>query len=1490
MALENLKGLSQDEQFEAAAKFAGVPASVLRGIWRTESAEGKNMLSAAGAEGHFQIMPTTRKTWEDRVGRKLDPYDFADGLTLAALTMRENLQATKGNVPDALRMYNAGPDRSRWNNAETRAYAAKVLGTDADTATSTSEYDIRPSSFERPDAQEAWTTSAYDIMGMANKDASGSASKEYLSDVEKGVIAQAGVESATAAAVTGQDPAQAALAGRQNVRSDVTAVTGQVIDKLGEAPVGTGGDSGGWEAILDQAVTEEQRQKEIDAITFGDKFGAAFDNNTLTAGILHFIERQNGPVSRPDPNWNYMDHIDEVEKDRSADEIDELREARSQGEVGLIKSRQDKERENNRIIAAGSSDGAIIGYNLAAGVADPVGWLAGFGVGKAFQVVGVGSRAAFAAGNTGRGFLLAGAEGAAGNLLTTSALDAMGEHQSTSDYAMSAGFGMLIGSGFGALEWRGQARVRAQQEFTDMAERFQQSAAEQNAKLYQQAVAEAGPDATSEQIAAAATRINAQQESRILDTVFGDIPDNMRLFPRPDVDGPVFATPEAPAGVVVPERVASTERLPVEFTQEVDGDGTTYTFTFGGKEVGSIEVNEAGGVMSSKVDEAVRGQGIGKSMYMELADRQLRLGRPFTSDGSVTEDAARVWESLGRDYTVTKNPTAVFESGAWLTEDGGPVFSLTAKEAAPPAAAPTRNDSLPGAILNTRRKRQAAYKRYGLDVSIADDAERKMVAEVFARAERVLGENPVDVERLRPILSKIGWEATSTRMLLSDNPVMRAFAVVALENPEGAAGRKVTAAMTKSMRERVYLGNTLRDYENAYAVWRNRNGGSALRDFYDDTLRRRFDKEVYAERDRRWNGKEGQPIDREVGAASDALDLGYQRMGRDQAYVGTIGAARLDYEKRGYQPRRMAPGMVAQLNDAQRRAFTEALSFEFQISAGFDKEFADRFAIKYIERAQTRAKGAYDVPANLHSDDAADIIRDSLRAMSMNEEQIAQVMGRFSRGGASHTKARIDADLTTMYDDGAGGNVQLMDLMNTNNLDLFRQYARRVSGEVSLAKYGIMGEQGMKELRMAMTVGADGMRATAKELEAFDQVAAEFLGRPFGSQLGKWADNARSFTSALRLGGMGFNQFNEYANGVASIGVLRSFKAMTALPRLMGEVRELKSGRPAKNSLLGSMELYGGEFGMDGYRMQGMYDVNEGFEVYGTEALGVFDKAIRAGAHANRVLSGHRAITAVQIRGMAEQIVQKSLRYIREGVEDAALDDMGINAAVRDAMRADLNKVATFGADGEVRSFDITKMQDNAAAHAYMVAVHRGANQIIQETYIGETGKWAHDGWLKLLTQFRTYGITATQKQWRRQAFTHGTARALGFLLGAMSVALPIHLARVQLRAAGRNDREEFLDRELSPVALGRATMNYVSSVGLLPDVLDIGSSVVGADITGGRAGNTSPFVGGQIVPAAGVVNDVWRAAQTKDPHRMVKLLPGSNLPYLQGAINQLDE
>jgi transglycosylase-like protein with SLT domain len=1466
MTLDDIKGLSQDEQFQKAAEFAGVPASVFRGMWKTESSEGKAMLSPAGARGHFGIMPATQHTWEKRTGQKLDPNNFVEGLTLAALTLKENMSATKGNIPNALRMYNGGTDRSKWGNAETAAYARKVLGVgDMDT----SEYDIRDESFVAPSPEMVWNTSAYDLAGLHNAEQSGASTKEYLSDVEKGVINQAGVEAATAAVVGGVDPVAAALETRAAAHEDSQATVNTVVDSLSTRPVGEEQDVEGFAEVGAVSDLQEAQATKDEAVGFGDKLWAAARNDTGLFAILDYMDKQSGVTSKYDPNFKYLDNIDKIEEGRTEDEIDELSNVNSMGEAMLLRKDQDEERARNETISTNSSGAAVLGYHLLAGAVDPVGWVAGFGVGKAAQVVGLGSRAAFAAGNVGKGFLAAGGEGMAGNLLFTATLDAMGKHQSTGDYAMSAASGLLIGGGLGALEWRGSARDVARKEFADMAEQMNNSAAEYNKSLYEKAAAEAGPSATPEDVARIATRIDGEQQQALQRVVLGDVPDSDRLFPRLDVnekppepvviDNEFIATTKAGTFKLVDTEAVNTEQFS-EF-----GQLRTVTAHDGDKVIGKLDYANDGTPPTIEVNPAYRRMGVGTAMLKLAQERGGKLG---TAEGGMN--------GAGANYR---------------TPDGI-AFRTAADEASVTLAPRTKksNGILPNALLNTAAKRKAAIKKYGLDVSLNDDSERIMVAEIFARSEQFLGENPIDKTRLTPLLSKVGWEATSTRMLLSDSPVMRATAALLLENPEGAAGRKITGAMTKAMRERVYVGNTIREYERAYALWRRENGGSSVRDFFDQKMRDRFEREVAMEGDRRYNGKEGGTADPHITMANDILDRGYNLMNKDQKYVGTIGSARLpEGDTRGYRPRRMAVGVVANLTDAQRKAFVGAISQEFQVTAGFDKEFSDAFAVKYLERANRRAKGAYDVPGNLHSDDAADIVRDALTSLKMNEEQITTIMGRFSRGGASHTKSRIDADLTTLYPDGNGGNIMLLDLMNNDNLGNFRQYARRVSGEVTLAKYGIMGEQGLKELRTAMEVGPDGQRASSAELQAFDQIAAEFIGKPFGTHLGKWADNARSFTSALRLGGMGFNQFGEYGNAVAAIGVLRAAKSIGDVPRLFREVRAMKNGKPTPNTLLGSMELYGGEFGMDGYRMKGMYDVNDGYEVYGSENIGVFSKAIRAGAHANRVLSTHRAINAVQTRGMAEQIVMKSLKYIRDGIEDKALADMGITPEVAAAIKADLHLAAEFNGN-DVLAFDVTKISNDAAAHAYMQAVHRGAGQIIQETFIGETGKWAHDGWLKLLTQFRTFGIVATQKQWRRQSYTHGTGKALGYLLGTMSIALPIHMARVQLKSIGHKDRDAYLDQQLSPMMLGRQTMNYASAIGLLPDILDIGASAAGASVTGGRAGNSSPFIGGQVLPAAGVANDIWKVIQTRDPHRAAKLVPGSNLPYLQAAVNQLDE
>ena len=102
MNIGEFTALDREAQFAEAGRIAGTNPSVFDGIWRTESGRGAVMLSPAGAEGHFGLMPKTRKTMEGRFGTTIDPYNFGQALFTSAHLLKENLgKFTK--LPDALR-------------------------------------------------------------------------------------------------------------------------------------------------------------------------------------------------------------------------------------------------------------------------------------------------------------------------------------------------------------------------------------------------------------------------------------------------------------------------------------------------------------------------------------------------------------------------------------------------------------------------------------------------------------------------------------------------------------------------------------------------------------------------------------------------------------------------------------------------------------------------------------------------------------------------------------------------------------------------------------------------------------------------------------------------------------------------------------------------------------------------------------------------------------------------------------------------------------------------------------------------------------------------------------------------------------------------------------------------------------------------------------------------------------------------------------------
>lgn len=771
-------------------------------------------------------------------------------------------------------------------------------------------------------------------------------------------------------------------------------------------------------------------------------------------------------------------------------------------------------------------------------------------------------------------------------------------------------------------------------------------------------------------------------------------------------------------------------------------------------------------------------------------------------------------------------------------------------------------------------------QRWGLTKDmIEDDATRNLLIQQAYAAERWSIENPVDASRINSVLLKAPWLAsTGLQLAKSVNPVARMIAGVLLESTTGAVGRRRTAAIDKTMLQRQY-DDFLGQAEQHYTAWRNRNGGGVVDDLLNVKKREQFNRLVARETENQRLGVASAEADPDVLGAVKALTAGYDRMRKDLQTRNVIGAARLGDNSIGYSPRRFSLGWLLGATPEERAAVRNSIRDQLEDAWG-DREFADKIASRYMDRASQEAAGGVEVPGNLYQGEAMAIIDDLLRAdKTIDPENIERLMGRFSRGGASYTKTRLDLDLNDTVTLPNGQEFRLGDAFVQDFSKLYQSYSRRASGEAALAQYGIYGELGMKLLRRGLEFGPNGARASRFELEAFDQIHAEFFGRgPNGS---KALGNLRMLAASSRLGGMGFQQFAETVNAVGSLGLASSASVIASIPRMIQDVR---LGRV--NPLLDSIELIGGPIGQDHRVVFPYQEINDPM-VYGATELTAMDRAIRAGSNAVPYLSGFHYIHAAQQRGVTEQIVMKSMRYINLGAEDKALDSMGITASLRARMKADLPNIAEFDASGRLVKLDLTATKDPAAAKEYVDALHRGARQIIQGTYIGETGKWAHNDLLRVMAQFRTFGLTSMEKQWSRQRADHGTVKAFGLLAGMLAFALPIHLARVTLNAAGREDKDAYLEKQLAPAMLARNLLNYPSMTGLLPDIVDSGSIVLGYDVSGGRGtGQTSAA---DAIPALGYVNSLVSAVKDRDPRELIRSLPGQNLPFLVPLVNLTD-
>lgn len=1632
MALD-LSGLTQDQQIAKAAAYAGVPESIVRGQWRVESGNGRArkdadgvIRSKAGAQGDFQVMPTTQAVIEARTGKKYDVTNFQDNLEMYAHIMQENMQLAKGDVTNALRIYQGGTNKRNWG-AENAAYAPSVLGGASAPAVAPSVPSVSQST---ADLNAAWqgagnmTTrtwsgasipDAWTGAPIEGRNALATAAKEHIGKIRAGIaelsMGQVAQEGGTAAEAVGK--AQAVRASDEVVPWWVR----QEVDGL---------NTEARKQLLNQtenALAQDRADEELrNSLQFTDKWGAAFDSG-IGAAISNQLAREDTDIPE---DWVYDPK--EWEKPwMTADELEDIRDASySPNELAYVSNRQYTRRYSMRIKDQQTGWGSF-GYDMVAGFTDPGNWAVGGVTGLGAKTLGVGSAALLAEGRVGAALSAAAAENAVGSVLTDVALVGMGERRNFADFLTDAAFATTIGTAMHIPGARTAAQLRDKATLDLSANNAAAYGEAWSADLRARAVTELGESASPVVIN---NRVHQLAKGEMVDWLrasMADVPDDFRVFARPDVEevtttgttgalardvdnvdpstgkyrddvggasdlavnDPLLERAWKTAGIkgdingvlqylestrAVPEdfraianalkrsgrlndvKVLPTNVLDQWFASSPDPSRVAGGFNPGANAM-AMRVHSPEGVLHEMLHAATfRELRTNKAFSDEMEELLMHINNSVGSvDSSLVTAAmdARIEQGAtgfmsSADELITyglsnRNVQAVLRqmpapgnarisAWEWLKDKIARVMGLKDQESAlerlmsvvgenlgeevrdSQATSRQTRGMLANSIFKSNRERKAFYKRSGLDTSVSDDAMRVQIAEVMARAERFSGKYSIDAAKLNTIMQRFGLEATSTTMMSSQSSVARMLAITLLENPEGAAGRHTTAAMDRHGRFESFVGSRPRQWEAAYRLWRAdvRKIG-AIKDFATGwQARADFEYAVKLYRETRFMGADMEVHDA-VKQMARSIDEGYNRMAAEQRAAGTVGAQRLpEQDVEGYESRTWLGGSIAAAGPARRESIRRAMREQFEVMGElYGDDFLDKFATRYLERIERKAAGIVQAPGKVFSENNADTLRDTLRSLSLNEEEIQKVMGKYSRGGAKHTKSRIDLDVTKQYTDKEG-KFRLMDYLDNRVMDNYRKYAGRVAGDISLAKHGILGDAGINVAREAMRLTG----ANDVELRAFDQVMSEFLGRAVGTGDPTVLANARLLTSAIQLGGAGINQAAEYSNGLAAVGAAGVAEAVSIAPRMRGEIMRILKGEESGNDILTGFEFISGRgFGLAGYDLHMFNSLDTQASMYGSERAGFMTALVQKAAHANRILSGQRAVLAVQQRGFAEVLIAKGVKFLRDGTEaDIAMKDMGIDDVLLNRLRATQDKVVKWGADGKLEAVDprnVEGLADRQAWLSFYNAISRGTSQILQDTFIGETGKWAHNGWLKMLFQHRTFSLVAQQKQLGRYVGNYGAWKTAGLIGAAMAVAAPLQALRVASRVALMDDadRDKAIDENImSPLALGKATLNYVSATGMLNDLLDVGTGVAGGwyeyaadtegpswlkQLAGGQFGNRKEVVGGQFAPALGVINDFAQGVAGR-PENLADVIPGGRLPMviplLKGAGSQWKE
>lgn len=476
-----------------------------------------------------------------------------------------------------------------------------------------------------------------------------------------------------------------------------------------------------------------------------------------------------------------------------------------------------------------------------------------------------------------------------------------------------------------------------------------------------------------------------------------------------------------------------------------------------------------------------------------------------------------------------------------------------------------------------------------------------------------------------------------------------------------------------------------------------------------------------------------------------------------------------------------------------------------------------------------------------------------------------------------------------------GREVSMLDFMELDGLSMVKSGSHRVSGQVALAKMGI-GDAIDAEaaIKAAETDGA-----TPQEMQALRFGIDFMLDRLEGGDPAL-LHAMRNLTYATRMGKLGVSVIADVPQLVSTLGMglgLKVWGQSFLQLSLTGKKSYASWSGKATEFAEQLGKIAPGLLGRD-HRLMTLVPDDPATGAADLHAASLLQRMSARGAQMTSFISGANSVTMAMHRALLPVLAEEMLAATKGAskINAGRLADAGLTPEWLARIKAQMDQFDKGRRKGDKVNWN--QWTDQEAADQLIAAMHRAMFQTLQKSLVGEKPQWmATSAMGRLIGQFRSFGLTAAEKQSARQLVGHQDSGAVvGAVMGIVWAGL-MYYARVHMNAAGRDDREEYIAERLTPgnLALGVMTLWNLSGIGA--DVLSVGGLLFG----GNQQVQTAPAAvlgyAGDVVKAAqapaGYVRELAGAedggiAGAEAAKRVIRMLPGSNSIPITVLLNEL--